>query len=351
MITLRGALREEEEKYRLLDAALHCYGQSVEKVERTMLPLFPSLGEKHAPILRQIRRKIQAHSHAEDLVASLRMLESCTSDFTRLAQAEQAQEMANLRDILQVLARAADGMQARSGGYGQQLEQVSVSLDALAKADDLDAIRKGLREHSQHLRTCTEKMLREAAEAVESIQAESRQLQGRIEEMERLAYTDSLTNLANRRAVERELAALCQNNTNFSVISFDLDGFKAINDRFGHAAGDDVLRTFGNILREEVRSGDVVARLGGDEFLTILRCNLPDAMRRSTQIANRLSVRYPIEVNGRKMMLPIVASAGVVERHSGESAETLLHRVDENMYATKRARKRAAGEEPASTAS
>jgi hypothetical protein len=93
------------------------------------------------------------------------------------------------------------------------------------------------------------------------------QLRGRNERLAKSASTDLLTGLANRRTLDRALGRLAADDT---VILLDLDHFKQVNDNFGHAAGDEVLRVFGSVLRGTVRGRDTAGRFGGDEFLIVL---------------------------------------------------------------------------------
>ena len=108
----------------------------------------------------------------------------------------------------------------------------------------------------------------------DAARAEAEQLRRRLAEVEQLADRDPLTPVLNRRAFMRELqraAAFCARyGGTASLIYFDLDGFKAVNDRFGHAAGDAVLEAVARGLLDHVRETDVVGRLGGDEFGVLL---------------------------------------------------------------------------------
>lgn len=152
-----------------------------------------------------------------------------------------------------------------------------------------------------------------------------------------LALTDPLTGLYNRRFAERhlrmEVARARRRGYAFTLILFDLDGFKQINDRYGHAAGDAVLKAFAEHLTRAVREGDLAARLGGDEFLLLLpecdRCYLP-------AILNRLKA---IEIEWRENRVPVGFSAGSAEYRAGDRAEDLLHRADEALYKHKESRK------------
>ena len=148
---------------------------------------------------------------------------------------------------------------------------------------------------------------------------------------------DSLTETLNRRAFERLAGRRVADKRSYplALIAFDIDNFKSINDRYGHAAGDAVLRQFAAILRAAVREKDVVARIGGEEFALLL----PGADDKfAYQIAERLrtvlesSRFYEIEAT-----LCVTTSAGIARYRPGEAVGALLARADHLLYAAKRA--------------
>ncbi len=153
-----------------------------------------------------------------------------------------------------------------------------------------------------------------------------------------LARTDAVSGLANRRAFDEKMDAIFREplpETRPILALIDLDGFKAINDQNGHAAGDEVLRVVGQRLNATLREGDFVARIGGDEFAILFYTkghDLPQA--RVDQILS--SIRAPILCNG--IELSVGASIGTAQAEFGENAEALYHRADEKMYAMKRGR-------------
>ena len=160
-----------------------------------------------------------------------------------------------------------------------------------------------------------------AGEAILALQAiDSRS------ELQRAALTDPLTGIANRRAFDVELAdhvqAAASMETELSLILLDLDGFKALNDREGHEAGDDLLRSCASAWSTVVRAGDMVARLGGDEFAVILPSCSPDT---AAHIRRRLELSTP---------LPVGVSSGIAT-WSGQSPQQLLAQADGTMYLMK----------------
>ena len=151
------------------------------------------------------------------------------------------------------------------------------------------------------------------------------------------AVTDSLTMVFNRRGFEdfAEKVVASSKGQRQSLILFDLDDFKAINDMYGHHAGDAVLEQVGSLLRDHVRASDAAVRLGGEEFAVLLFDLSPSEVY---EIAERLREEIAnIRFEDRPLRrLTVTASMGVVELQSGESLDQALRRADELMYTAKR---------------
>lgn len=152
----------------------------------------------------------------------------------------------------------------------------------------------------------------------------------------RSATTDPLTGVRNRSAMEscmkRELGLANRHNSPLSLILFDLDHFKSINDQYGHLIGDHVLRAVANVAEDTIRDSDMIFRFGGEEFMILLHGTklsgaalLAERMRRKIE---DLEIFPDLE-------LRITASMGVVTMTEDETAETLFMRVDNAMYRAK----------------
>jgi diguanylate cyclase (GGDEF)-like protein len=175
---------------------------------------------------------------------------------------------------------------------------------------------------------------------VEALRRELQQTKSRLEDVEKTADRDHLLPLLNRRAFVRELtrhiAFSDRYGTPASLIYFDIDGFKAINDTHGHAGGDAVLAHFAEMLLGNVRDSDIVGRLGGDEFGVILSHATQDqALKKADSLAAGLESSPP---SWRGQPIAMTFSYGAFELKPGESADTAMARADEAMYAHKRAR-------------
>jgi diguanylate cyclase (GGDEF)-like protein len=152
-----------------------------------------------------------------------------------------------------------------------------------------------------------------------------------------MAILDPLTGLFNRRHAEErlkaEIARADRQSLPLIVIAFDLDNFKQINDRFGHAAGDLALKEFARRLGRATRGSDFAVRLGGDEFLVVL----PECPPEKTELVLSRLRPFEIEMSGHK--IPVASSQGWTQYQTGESAEQLTARADQALYAQKAARR------------
>jgi diguanylate cyclase (GGDEF)-like protein len=180
----------------------------------------------------------------------------------------------------------------------------------------------------------------EVGSLIDSFNALVDQLQKTQERLQHLAHHDVLTQLPNRRMFIEDLAHSCalalRQSSALALLFIDLDGFKRINDQYGHAVGDLLLKQVADRLNEGVRKSDRVARLGGDEFVVVLM----DCKGRENLVAlagkwiARLS--KPYSVNGQELRIGASIGIGVFPDHAGD-ADTLVAKADAAMYEAKRA--------------
>ena len=206
---------------------------------------------------------------------------------------------------------------------------------AIILARDIDTQRRAVRE----LNAAVEGL----AERVENLTHE-------LARLEVMAWTDSLTGLANRRQIERRLPRLFAESVRYSrdltCFMIDLDGFKDVNDELGHAAGDDLLRTAAKVIVDNLRASDIAARYGGDEFIVLM----PETESHTAQVvAKRLAHAFK---EAAKACIADLAgnlacfarctmSIGIATvQHSGpQSADDLTEHADTALYAAKAAGK------------
>jgi len=182
--------------------------------------------------------------------------------------------------------------------------------------------------------------MRLAAE-VDALAAQLAASQARITDLEARIDVDPLTDTLNRRGFERELkrslAYVKRYGTSAALVYIDLDGFKPVNDRHGHAAGDAVLKAVAAALLRHVRASDVVARVGGDEFIVLLwNVSGPAAAAKAAALETAV---YSTPVRWGSSTLVVGASAGVALIGALDTPGDVLARADAAMYARKAARR------------
>lgn len=173
---------------------------------------------------------------------------------------------------------------------------------------------------------------------VDRLRREVEQTRGKLEDMARTADQDMLLPILNRRAFVREITRFTafaeRYGTPSSLLYFDFDDFKSVNDAHGHPAGDAVLRHFSDFIASRIRESDVLARLGGDEFGVILsHVTAENAARKGASLTKALRDNPPVW-EGRT--IPLSFSYGVYELRAGENPDIAMKQADQAMYAQKR---------------
>lgn len=176
---------------------------------------------------------------------------------------------------------------------------------------------------------------------VENLRSEVERANSRLAHMERLADQDALVPIPNRRAFVREMSRVISYNERYDAVSslvyLDLNDFKEINDKHGHAAGDAVLMHVAKVLTENLRESDLLGRLGGDEFGVILsHTDAEKAIIKGRELAQAIQATA-VDFDGANLV--VSASYGITTFKGGESAQDAINAADRAMYAHKNARK------------
>ena len=176
---------------------------------------------------------------------------------------------------------------------------------------------------------------------IDDLRAEVGRLKYRLNEAQGLADLDVLAPVLNRRAFLREIkrvAAFAQRyGSPASLVFFDLDGFKGVNDRFGHAAGDEALKAVAQRLQANVRETDIVGRIGGDAFAVLLvQADQATALSKADSLAAAIS-GTPVRFG--EWSAPLHISYGVREIEAGADPEVALAEADAAMFLKKRTRR------------
>lgn len=213
----------------------------------------------------------------------------------------------------------------------EQIIDKNNSVNQDSSVDDIDgAIYKKIHFLDQSLQ--------KKEEYIKELSTKLQELTSALKTMEEKSQRDGLTKLYNRCYVTEVMkhyeTRFIRNGLNYSVLFFDVDGFKEINDKYGHLSGDKLLETFAQILRQNSRNSDVIGRYGGDEFLILMpNTNVNLAKDVALRICSAVSKQQFI-VNGKEMQ--VTTSIGVAHRLDHKSREDMLERADKLLYKAKR---------------
>jgi diguanylate cyclase (GGDEF)-like protein len=231
---------------------------------------------------------------------------------------------------------------AESEAFGGIISDALAALQQAESIEELEARRneliQALEKVSESHQALSEKFTR-AQEYLSIIEDDNQQLSDELDRVRLLSLTDELTRLPNRRAfmrrLEDEVSRVQRHGYPLSLVLMDLDFFKRVNDLRGHAAGDDVLRSYANDVLSIFRHHDLVARYGGEEFAVLLPntssegvvCALEKVRRRVSEVTDSRGAHS----------VPIPTfSAGVAQFHHGETPSSLIERADSALYLAKR---------------
>jgi diguanylate cyclase (GGDEF)-like protein len=226
---------------------------------------------------------------------------------------------------------------APRGGRSSDVAEPELPVDLARRVADIFGVPHS--HLSPEVRTAFNVMIGE----IDSLRLDVEQLKLSLAEAEASADHDALAPVYNRRAFMREasrvLALVKRHEVEASLIYFDLNDFKETNDAFGHAAGDAVLRSVAETLIRQTRSTDIVGRIGGDEFAVVLTHLAPEAARIKAEALAAAICTERVLVNGEAHS--VSAAIGISHFVANQTAEQILARADEAMYADKALHRRA----------
>ena len=285
----------------------------------------------------------QVVSEKQDYEAFLKSLT------TRLKQLDQHITQANKEDISAFEQRKQ---------LGQAVEEQVIGIrDEVESADNLDLLKSTVSERLDFLNQHFEKYRHSDKTRFEQSQLQITELNSRLQELEQetttlresvaisrdLALKDSLTGIWNRQALnedlEKEYVRWQRYQKPLSLVIWNIDLFKQVNDQYGHAAGDKVLKTIARIFIQATRDADFIARFGGEEFVGIFpETRLEDALILANKIREKIAHS---KFHYENKPVPITASAGLATFRPNDTTEKVFKRADSALYqAKKRGRNR-----------
>ncbi len=277
-------------------------------------------------------------------VKSLRAASALLAD-TRARQQTVKQERqaakAMIKQLLSGMISEVGALQEQAGGFESAIEQHAAAVQEADSLEGLTLIVQAMLEDSRGIRAvvgAANERLRRDGDRAAALDTRVRDLETELRRISDEASTDALTQVANRRGLERLFAQACERamitKTPLAIGLLDIDNFKKLNDRLGHAAGDMALKALAGAVRERLRPEDQVARFGGEEFVVLLGgLHLEPAQLALTRLQRGLTAGLFLH-EGEEVL--VTFSAGVTLWRPGDSLEATVERADGAMYEAKR---------------
>ena len=249
----------------------------------------------------------------------------------KLKDLEQITERLSIK-ILNILNKSADS--------STEIKNITLELQNWRKEGNFDSIKGKLLSIATSLDKGIDEFVTEMKkedEEIEKLKAKINFLEKKVKKLSKEVKTDFLTNMANKKALKDELKR--QENiykrykNNYSVVFFDIDHFKRINDTYGHDAGDVILKSLGLLFRRYTRDIDMIGRFGGEEFVAILpNTNKNGAYKFAEKLRDIVS---KTKFMYKKTRIKVTISGGVASRDEVNSSDELLKKADKRLYLAK----------------
>jgi diguanylate cyclase len=244
-----------------------------------------------------------------------------------------AQDNAEFNRRLQGEVEAIDSGLRRAGTLGEAQGQVFARIQSINRHVETFRQRELARLEDTRARADSMK------QRVDELERETVALQESVRTEQQRACTDALTGISNRLAFQQRMEQECRQGhaggALLGVAIWDVDHFKSVNDRFGHAAGDKALCIIARQLRRGCRDGDFAARYGGEEFATIMRVAHPNALMEQAERLRQSLSCLGLHWEGKEV--PLTVSCGLALWQADDTEESLLKRADTALYRAKRA--------------
>ncbi|MBK7928187.1 MAG: diguanylate cyclase [Bryobacterales bacterium] len=337
MISLKRYLDSPAES--LLPVAVDGYRSALAAFARGGAQVCPLAGPQFEQSLLNLKEQVSPTASPQSLAETSRRVEAELDQWTKTASDYLARTTTEVRDLVKSVAESVQSLAERDQRYAGQFTEISQKLTEVAALDNLQQMRQSLSESIRNVNASVERMVSEGQQSVASLKSQIDSYQARLAETERLAARDPLTGLDNRLGIEHNIELLLARGQPFTVILIDLNGFKPVNDQYGHIAGDSILKQFAAELRPLFRPTDAVGRWGGDEFIVVAGCEPGEITPLVERIRQWVFGDYSVDTPTGPAKVPIGGAIGTAASQPSDNVQSLIGRADSAMYADKAARR------------
>src|SRR5579862_1801259 len=333
LISLRKAMDSQQQE--TAASTLSVFRSALRAAGDAAFRACPPIGEGIKAALSSISQSLDTDTSPARLQEIERAVEAALHSWGDYAAQYHQDKAREVKDLLALLGKTAGEVGERDSRYARRFQEVKGHLQAATRLNDVALMRQSVGTTVTELQSCVTKMAQDGQESIAQLRSQITAYEARLGEVELLASIDPLTGIANRRKVERELALRIEKGQPFGVVYLDLNGFKQVNDTFGHAAGDELLKQFAGELRAAFRSTDLVGRWGGDEFVVLIDGNVRDARASTDRITKWVNGEYLLKGGSGLQKVAIGAAFGFAPWKPGQTVTEVLQCADVAMYRDK----------------
>jgi diguanylate cyclase (GGDEF)-like protein len=319
----------------ILPAAIAAYDGALQEIGESGIAACPGAGDVLKRSLASLRAALSPKMGRAKLAEIDAAVRGDLKGWGKRASEHYQQKASEVKEMLLVMARTAESVGERDQRCAVQINEVTRRLKEIACLDDLTQIRASIEKSAVELKHSIDRMAAEGKAAIDQLHAQVTTYQARLEHAEEIAARDALTGVRSRLSVENLIEARMCAGAKFCIAIVDIDGFKQVNDDYGHIAGDELLKQFAAELRSVCHSSDLIGRWGGDEFIILFNRGLTEAVGQRDRLQKWVCGNYSVQTGPGTVKISVDASIGLAEYVPGEQMRDLFGRADAAMYENK----------------
>jgi diguanylate cyclase (GGDEF)-like protein len=248
---------------------------------------------------------------------------------------ELKQQQESTIEIVDAVEEVINGLDHSTKSYDQNLKSHEQKLKDIKKVVDLVELKKLISDEIGNVRESNVSLQHKLTKAQHDVHV----LQSQLAQITDLAAIDELTGLYNRRALFSRLveehSRVERYKENFSLMIFDIDDFKQVNDTYGHQVGDAILKNLAHFLKGNLRTSDFISRFGGEEFIAILPSTEMEKAKRVAEKMRHMLGKKVFEDKKGEVKIKITVSTGISQCTPGDTVDDLIKRADDALYMAK----------------
>ena len=330
IISIFKQIEKSEEISSGFRALLNAYLELTRFLPKAALPASPPLSERCKEEVEKLAALLDDTPPVEVIEEAGRIALGQFEAIYHSNRAALDERDTALKDVVTSVAQAMSSFKGHGERHEGTLSRMADEFDSLARLDNVADMRRRLREHVSKLRDAAHEMRRESDQAIRQFATQISSYQNRLEMARKETGLDRLTGLGSRREADRNLRSLDRRQGVVCVLLFDVEGFRALNTRYGALFGDKLLRALAHLLHQWFPDNDVLFRWGPDEFLVIAESSLATCRERCCAICKAFAaggMYHTTLDDGTRIELAASVAFGAVQYLHGEPPENIYRRV------------------------